>query len=89
MELNVLEKSKNKLMLEIIGEDHTLLNALKEELKDDKNVKLVAYKIEHPLISNPVLLVEGDKPEKLIENALKKLKKSFSEMQTLAKSKLK
>src|SRR3989344_1668234 len=36
MELKVLEHSKNKLKIEMKGEDHTFCNALKEELWIDK-----------------------------------------------------
>lgn len=59
MEISILEESKGKLEIEIIGEDHTLCNVLRDELCNH-NVENVAYNIEHPLISNPTMLVEGE-----------------------------
>ena len=59
MEISILEESKGKLEIEITGEDHTLCNALRDELCKH-NVENVAYNIEHPLISNPTMLVEGE-----------------------------
>lgn len=71
MDLNVLEKDKTKLVLEIIGETHTLPNILREHLHKDKSVKAAAYRIKHPLVSYPELLVETTKgtPKKVLKDA--------------------
>ena len=76
MEIKVIEKEKNKLKLEIIGEDHTFCNALRKELWNDKDVQVAGYNIEHPLVSNPVLTLETEKkdPKKVLESAIKRLK---------------
>ena len=58
MEIKILEESKGKLEIEITGEDNTLCNALRDELWNH-DVDSAAYNIEHPLISNPTMLVEG------------------------------
>ncbi|MBU4502483.1 MAG: DNA-directed RNA polymerase subunit L [Nanoarchaeota archaeon] len=78
MEIKVLEKKKNKLKLEIIGEDHTFCNTLRKELWNDKDVKVAGYNIEHPLVSNPVLTLETDKkdPKKVLEATIKRIKDS-------------
>ena len=86
MEIKVIEQSKGKLEIEIIGEDHTLLNSVKEELTKDNSVKIATYKVEHPLVSNPVLYIEADKPEKALESAIKKIKKFYSDFQSNVKS---
>lgn len=80
MEINVLEESKDKLEIEIIGEDHTLCNVLRNELWNH-NVDIAAYNIEHPLISNPTIIVQGsgDLRKKLV-SASDSLRKLFKEL---------
>ena len=77
MEINILEESKNKLVVEIKGESHALCNALKTELWCNKKVKVAGYNIAHPLIGVPKLVVEtesGNAKEALVE-AAKNIKK--------------
>jgi DNA-directed RNA polymerase subunit L len=77
MELNVIEEKKNKLVLEVKGEDHTLCNALRKELWNDKSVKAAGYNISHPLIGIPKMVVEtsGEEPKKALLEAAKRLKR--------------
>lgn len=77
MELKVVEKSKKKLVFDLIGADHTFSNALKKELWNDKSIKVSAYNIEHPLIGIPRFIVETDDkdPEKALLDAVKRLQK--------------
>ncbi|HGJ65640.1 TPA: DNA-directed RNA polymerase subunit L [bacterium] len=77
MELKVVEKSKKKLVFDLIGADHTFSNALKKELWNDKSIKISAYNIEHPLIGVPRFIVETDDkdPEKALLDAVKRLQK--------------
>jgi DNA-directed RNA polymerase subunit L len=77
MEINVLEESKNKLVVEIKGESHALCNALKAELWGNKNVKLAGYNIAHPLVGIPKLIleVESGNPKQLLADAAKNVKK--------------
>lgn len=81
MEFKVLEESKNRLVFQLIGESHTLCNALKEELKKVSGVELATYKIDHPLIGVPEFLLEtkGIEPRKALKEALKSLKKKAEE----------
>ncbi|MBD3259176.1 DNA-directed RNA polymerase subunit L [Candidatus Woesearchaeota archaeon] len=58
MELNVVESAKNKLVIELKGEDHTFCNILVKELQKDSNVKTAAYTIEHPLRRIPRVFIE-------------------------------
>ncbi|MBI5871917.1 DNA-directed RNA polymerase subunit L [archaeon] len=77
METRVLEKTENKLKLEIIGKTHTLCNCLVHELWNDKNILVAGYQLEHPILSNATLIVETKKedPVKVMQNAIKRLKK--------------
>ncbi len=79
MEVKVLEKTKDLLKLEIVGETHTLCNLLREELWN-QDVDIAAYHIEHPLVSNPVLVVSSKDPKKSLEKAIDSLKKTFSKL---------
>ena len=84
MELKVLGKSKNRIKLELKGEGHTFSNALRKELWNDKHVKAAAYAIDHPLVGNPVLIVEtdsGENPKKALSAAINRLKKRNKEFQ--------
>jgi len=76
MEIKVLEQKKNKLVLKINGGGHTICNVLKDELKNDSNVNLVAYMIDHPLVGVPKMEIETNgkvSPEAAIKKALKKI----------------
>lgn len=87
MELNPLENSKNKLRLEIKGEDHTFVNLLRKELWADKSVKTAGYHIEHTQTSPPTLILETkDKtPIKALTDAVSRLKKQTKELFSLFK----
>lgn len=54
LKINVLERNKNRLKIEIEGEDHTLCNVLQSVLLEDKNVELAGYTIPHPLTAHPI-----------------------------------
>jgi len=88
MEIKVLEEKKNKLVVSIKGETHTLCNALVKELWNDKHVKAAGYRIDHPLAGVPNLMVETDgaDPKKAINSAADRLAKSADEFKKAAKS---
>ena len=77
MEIRVLEKTKDKLIIEVVGEDHTLCNALRKELWEDKTIEVAGYNMKHPLISEPEIIVEtkGGDPVKALLKAVDGLKK--------------
>ena len=83
MKVTALEKKKNKLILEISGETHTLLNIIKDELWNDPNVKISGYNIEHPLTSEPRLIVQTSSEDALeaVKEAVKRVKKNFDQFQ--------
>jgi DNA-directed RNA polymerase subunit L len=83
MDIEILEDTKTKLTFKIKGEDHTILNLLKEELWLDKAVKTAAYKLDHPLIGVPQMTVEvtsGNEPRKVINDAVKRLEKKLDKL---------
>jgi len=83
MEFIVIEETKDKLVFELKGETHTFCNALKHELEALKEVTLVSYKIDHPLVGVPKFLVEtkGLEPRKALKTALVALKKKAKDFE--------
>ena len=78
MEVKIIDDKKNKLIIEVKGADHTLCNALKTELYNDKHVKIATYSIRHPQISVPQVIVETDgeeSPRNALMNAAERLHK--------------
>jgi DNA-directed RNA polymerase subunit L len=76
MKVNVLNKTRNELKIELEGAGHTLCNLLQRKLLEDENVDLAGYDIPHPLASNPILYVrtKGDvKPEDALLEAVRKI----------------
>jgi DNA-directed RNA polymerase subunit L len=83
MKVNVLEKSKNELKIEIVGENHSFCNAIHSVLLRDDTVEFVGYNIAHPLVANPTLYVrtKGKRsPEKAIIEASKTLGRETEEI---------
>jgi len=68
MELRVLEKKKDKLKVEVIGESHTLLNLLRENAWKEK-VDQASYMIEHPYLSQPKIIVRAKNPKRVLVNS--------------------
>ena len=64
MELNFIEDTKHKVIVDIKGAGHALANSLKKELWADSDVKVAAYNVEHPLIGIPRLIVETSSGKK-------------------------
>ena len=85
MEVKVLQKSKNELRIEIVGEDHTFCNLLQSVLLQDKNVEIAGYDQPHPLIRTSVVYVRTKRdvsPEKTMLSALaniRDLNKEFNQ----------
>jgi DNA-directed RNA polymerase subunit L len=81
MEIKVFNKTSQEMKLEISGETHTLLNALKSILLEDERVIIASYDIKHPEISNPVLYIrtKGVDPVIALKEASAQLGKQCAE----------
>ena len=77
MEINVISKTKKKLVFELKGEDHTFCNLLRDELWNVKGVVTSGYNIKHPLVGIPRFIVETESgtPQEALEAAAKAIKK--------------
>jgi len=87
-----LEESKNRIIVEIVGESHAFCNALRKELWEDKHVKIAAYNIEHPYVSNPKMIVETDgqeKPKAALLKAAERIRDNSDKLKKMAEKELK
>jgi len=85
MDLKTVEQSKHKLIMKIEGEDHTFCNPLVKTLQQNKNVKIAAFNIDHPLERIPTLILETNTNT----TAIKALQDAVKELKTLNKTFLK
>lgn len=81
MDVEVIKNEKDYLEVAIKGEDIGFINAVKELLFDDSDVEFAAYRLDHPLVASPVLMVRMKKGNAVsaVRTAVKKLKKQASE----------
>lgn len=86
MEIKILDEGKNSLEFEVKGEDHTLCNALREELRGNSHVKIASYNIAHPLVGIPKMFVETDGSESPRQAISKAVKKIAGNIETLKKA---
>lgn len=72
--INVIEKTKDKLEVEI--DSLTLAELLRGELWKDDKITVSAWKREHPS-KNPVLVVQtkGESPKKAISDCIDRIQK--------------
>jgi DNA-directed RNA polymerase subunit L len=68
VKLNAVEKKKDVLKLEVDGEDHSLLNLLRENAWK-KGAKQASYMIKHPYLSKPVVSVRAANPKKVLADS--------------------
>jgi len=55
MEIEVLREDSEGFEVKVGGEDHTFLNLLTTFLQGNEKVEYAAYKVDHPLVSEPRL----------------------------------
>jgi DNA-directed RNA polymerase subunit L len=64
MSVKIVKESKNKLEIEIPGEDHTVGNLLRTTLLKNEHVKFAGYQIVHPLTGGIYVVIQTDGNEK-------------------------
>lgn len=80
MRLNVLNQQKNELEVEVLGENETLLNPIKQALLADKDVEVAEYIIEHPSLAIPRIYVRtrgSTNPATVLKRTVKSLIEDF------------
>lgn len=82
MKINFLAKEAHYVEIEIVGEEHSLPNALRELILQEDDVEFAAYKMPHPQIANPILIVRTKSKNALavVKAAAKELAKEAKEL---------
>lgn len=76
VEIRIKNKEKNKVVYEIIGEDHTLGNLLEKTLINKDGVSYASYENPHPLENKIVLTIitqDGTDPERVLKEAIREI----------------
>lgn len=81
MELKLVNKEKDSMEIEILGENETLLEPLKQKLLEDDNVEIATFLMGHPMLESPKLIVKvkSGKPQAALKKAAKALANDFEE----------
>jgi DNA-directed RNA polymerase subunit L len=92
VELKIEKKEKNLLSIRVYGETYTLLDPLTDVLLRMDGVEFAGYDVPHPLKEEGVLTVrtrDGVSPDKVILEALNKLKAEFGKIKPDVEQQLK
>jgi DNA-directed RNA polymerase subunit L len=79
MEMNVIDKDKNMMKIEVTGSNEATLYLLTQQLLSDENVKVATYSMPHPQLDKPILYLETSKgwPKTALKNAAAVLEQQF------------
>ena len=79
MEVKIVTNEKNILELELVGADQSLAQLIAMKLNEENDVDFASYKVDHPILSHPVLYVRTKKgdPSKLVLSVVASLKKNI------------
>ena len=81
MEIILVEKDKDSILIQIKEADMTLISPLVKELLDDELIAEVKYTAGHPDLEVPTLYVKvkSGKPQTALKRAAKALSNEFKE----------
>lgn len=81
MEIQLLDKEKDSIKIQIKDADMTLISPLVKELLEDELVSEVKYTAAHPELGFPTLYVKvsSGKPQTALKRAAKALSNNFKE----------
>lgn len=84
MDLILHQKDAKSIEVELVGENETLLNLLKQRLLRMPNVESATFLTGHPLLDHPRIFLEvkSGKPENVLRQAAKELRESVDELET-------
>lgn len=68
MKIEVLENEKDTLKIEV-HDNTTLISVINENLWQQKGIDMAAFKIDHPYLSKPILIVKSKNPKKALLDA--------------------
>lgn len=84
MELRALSLTDREMEIEVLGENETFLNPIKQRLLADKDVDIAEYVIEHPFLSIPRVYFRtkgAAKPQVVLKRTIKALLKDYKDFE--------
>ena len=87
MKIEVLEDEKETLKLEV-HDNTTLISLINENLWQQK-IDVAAFKVDHPYLSKPVLLVKSKNPKKSLLDAAGQVVDDVKELRKKLQAELK
>ena len=77
MVTNIITNEKTSLEIELVGIDRSLAQILSEKLSADSSVEYAAYKVDHPTMAAPKLILKTKKADasKVLIEKLEEIKK--------------
>ncbi|MBI5223798.1 hypothetical protein HY990_05240 [Candidatus Micrarchaeota archaeon] len=79
--VKIIKKEKDNIEVELGGMDQSLAQMLAEKLSARSEVEFAAYKLDHPIVASPMIIVKTKKGDasKILLEAIKELKEEISE----------
>jgi len=68
MKLDVIENEDEKLKI-MVHDNLTLVNLVNENIWQQKGIEVSGYSMQHPYLSQPVLIVKSKNPKKSVTDA--------------------
>jgi DNA-directed RNA polymerase subunit L len=84
--MEIITNKRYEMEIELEGETHTLCNAIRKVLMEDKDVKIAAYSIDHPIVGQPQLYIKAKSPKKSLKTAAETLKTRSEDFKSLLES---
>ena len=84
MELKAVTLNDREMEIEVLGENETFLNPIKQRLLADKDVDIAEYVIEHPFLSIPRVYFRtkgATKPQVVLKRTIKALLKDYKDFE--------
>ncbi len=66
MNLKIIEKTEDQIIIEFVGEGHTILNLLRTELLADERVEIATYDTKFPIMDNPVFRLKTNDADPVV-----------------------
>jgi len=80
MKIELVSKETDKIKVKIEGENHTLLNLLRENAWGQK-ADQATYVVERPYLSTPELVIKGKNPMKILEGSAQEIVQQSKELE--------
>ncbi len=80
VKLRLLEETDDFMLVEVVGEDQSIVGLLTETLNNQEGIQYAGYRVEHPLTGVITVSIKVD-PKKT--SARDALKKAFNELKNL------